>query len=97
MTVSKTGQDPALHHLNCDFHRLPGIIDKQFFADAVLLTHDRIDLLGPLTVQMTKLAVLVALGMQLFMFLPQQHEGDTFEPQLLVNIGPIRQGAFMGW
>jgi hypothetical protein len=35
--------------------------------------------------------------MQLFVFLPQQHEGDTFVPQLLMNIGPIRQGAFMGW
>jgi hypothetical protein len=35
--------------------------------------------------------------MQLFVFLPQQHEGDTFVPQLLVNIGPIRQGAFKGW
>jgi hypothetical protein len=35
--------------------------------------------------------------MQLFVFLPQQHEGDTFVPQLLVDVGPIRQGAFMGW
>jgi hypothetical protein len=35
---------------------LPGIIDKQFFTGAVLLTHDRIDVIGPLPVQMAKLA-----------------------------------------
>jgi len=63
----------------------------------VLLTHDRIDLFSPLTVPMAKLAVLVALGMQLFVLLPQQHEGDAFLPQLLVNVGPIWQGAFMDW
>jgi hypothetical protein len=78
-------------------HRLSGVIDKQFLAGTMFLAHDRIDLMGPLTVQMTKLAVLIALGVLLFMFLPQQHQSDTFVPQLLVNIGPVRNSALVGW
>ena len=54
-----------------------------------------LNLMGPLTVQMTKLAVLIALGKLLFIFLPQQHQSNTFVAQLLLNIGPVGNSALV--
>ena len=51
---------------------LSGIIHKHFLTATMLLAHDRIDLIGPFTVQMTKLAVLISVGILLFIFLPQK-------------------------
>lgn len=55
-----------------------------------------VDLPAPASIQVTKLAVLVALRMLLLVFLPQQHESDTFAAQLPMDIGIIRSRAYVG-
>ena len=65
-----------------DRHRLAGVIDKECLTRPVALPHDQVELPGPLTIRLTKLTVLEAIGGAGLVFLPQQEQGDplAFEP-----------------
>ena len=69
-----------------DRYRHTGIVHKQLLTGFMLLTHDRIDMSGPLTVEVTKLAVLIAVGVNGFVFLPQQVQGNAFSFEFAVDM-----------
>ena len=52
-------------------HRLPGIVDEQFFTRLVLLAHHRFELFGPRSIVMAELAVPVTVGLFLSVLHPQ--------------------------
>ncbi len=68
-------------------------IDKQLLAGAMHLTHRRLEAASPLPIALAKLAVGVAVRMLRAIFLPEQRQGDARLLQLLVQGGPIGQGA----
>jgi hypothetical protein len=53
-----------------DRHCLAGIVDKECLARPVALSHDQIELPSPLTIRLTKLTVLEAIGGVGLVFLP---------------------------
>ena len=53
-----------------DIYGLAGIIDKEFFASPVLMAHHHIQPGGPLSIPLTKPAVLVAVWVLLLVLLP---------------------------
>ena len=64
------------------------IIDEQFFARAMLLAHDHIDLGSPETVALAE-AVLKTLRLTELVLLPEQGQGDTGATQLGVSPCPV--------
>src|SRR6056297_3714526 len=63
-------------------HCHAAVVDKELFACAVVLTHDRVQFTAPLPIEMTELAVLISLGLLGFIFMPQQHEGHPLTLEL---------------
>lgn len=58
-----------------DRHGLTRVIDEQFFAGAMFLAHDHVDLGRPEAVVLAEPAVLEALGMGESVLLPEQGQG----------------------
>jgi hypothetical protein len=58
--------------------RLSGIVDKHFLACPVLMAHDYIQPGSPVPIIMAVPAVLVAVRVSFFIFLPQQVQCDVF-------------------
>ncbi|MNR59257.1 hypothetical protein D3C85_1804720 [compost metagenome] len=56
-------------------YRLPGVIDKQLLADAVLLAHYHVQLALPGPVVFAEPAVLKALRLAQAVLLPEQRQG----------------------
>ena len=75
----------ALH----DRDRLPGIVNEQLLARAVLLAHHHVELRRPRPVQLAEPAVLHPLGMRLLVLLPQQRERHPLAAKLAVNAAPV--------
>ncbi len=71
-------------------HGLSGVVDKQLLSGPVGVPHDRIELAPPIPVLAAKPAVLVAIWMGLFVFFPEQEQGDALSLQLLVHGVPLR-------
>jgi hypothetical protein len=65
---------------------LTGIIDEEFFSGAVFLVEADIEFLDPLAIAFTELAVLVPIGVGLFIFVPQELKGNPFSFALPVKI-----------
>ena len=57
---------------------LAGIIDEEFFPGPVFLAETDIEFLDPLAIAFTELAVLVSVGVGLFIFVPEELQGDAF-------------------
>ena len=76
------------------------VIDEKLIPGAVFLAHGTIQGLAPLPIEFAELAVLVAGGLTLFVFLPQQHEGEVLVAAQFVmqrvTVG-LRQLAGRGW
>jgi hypothetical protein len=70
---------------------LPGIVNEELLSGPVLLAHDEIEFLTPPPVLLTEPAVLIALGVGLLVFLPQEKERDPLSPELPVDLRPVRQ------
>ena len=60
-----------------DRHGLTGVVDEQFFAGAMFLAHDHVDLGRPEPVMLAEPAVLEALRMGESVLLPEQGQGDA--------------------
>jgi hypothetical protein len=86
------GDDPG-RGIN-DRHRLPGIINKEFFSGPIFLTERRVKSLSPLVVQVAELAVLVTIGIGLPIFVPKKLKSYSFPLQFLVKIFHRRHLAF---
>jgi hypothetical protein len=54
----------------CDGNSHAAVIDKQLLSRPVILPHDRVELIAPLPVKVTELAVLIALRVMGLVFLP---------------------------
>ena len=65
---------------------MAGIIDEEFFAGTVFLAETDVELLGPLAIEFTELAVLVSVGVGFFIFVPEELKGNPFSFSLLVKI-----------
>lgn len=83
-------------------HRLAGIVDEQFLADAVLLVHHHIQFALPGPVVVAEPAVLEALWLAQSILLPEQRQGHARPTQLSVDHGPVGQrplfaGCRRGW
>ena len=74
-------------------HRLPGVVHKHLLPGLVLLPHAQIQLLFPPAVELTELAVAVAVGMVLPVLLPQKLQGHPFALELKVDLVEWRQGS----
>jgi len=77
-------------------HRLPGIVHEQFLARHIVLAQHRLQGTLPAPVELTELAVLIAVGVGRPILLPEQPQGHPFAAQLLVDRRPLRQGAPAG-
>ena len=55
-----------------DGEGLAGIIDKEFLSGPVLLAKTDVELLNPLAVKLTELAVLIPLGIAFFIFVLEE-------------------------
>src|SRR5690606_13902251 len=73
-----------------DLDGLPGIVDEELLAGAMLLPHDEIDSAAPVAVAIAEAAVLIAVGMYGLVFLPQQHERHALAAHLLMEGRPVR-------
>lgn len=62
----------------------------------MILTHHYIQFALPATVVLAEPAVLVALGVGLAVFLPEQEQGDTLVFELLVDLMPVGDAAGLG-
>ncbi len=83
---------PLLAGLAVDHrHRLPGVVDEQLLAGAVVLAHHQVELPGPGPVLLAEPAVLQALGVALLVLLPEQRQRHALAPQLPVDLAPVRQ------
>jgi hypothetical protein len=69
---------------------LSGIIHKDLLPGSVLLSERDIELCNPSAVEFAKLAVPVAFWVRLFVFIPEQLQGNTLPAELMVQI-------FHGW
>ena len=70
--------------------QLPGVINEELFAGAVLLAENDVELAAPALVEFAETAVAVALGISLDVLFPQQLQGDMLvRLQLLVNRGKV--------
>ena len=72
-------------------YRLPGVVDEQLLADAVLLAHHHIQLALPGPVVVTEPAVLIALRVHQPVFLPEQCQGHARAAQFGMYPRPIGQ------
>ena len=79
-------QELAVDHRD----RLAGVVDEELLAGAVLLAHDQILPAPPLAVQIAESAVLVPLGGNCLVLLPQEEQGDALLLQLQVQHRPVR-------
>ena len=61
-------------------HRLPGVVDEQLLAGAVVLAHHQVELPGPGPVLVAEPAVLQPLGVGLLVLLPQQRQRHALAP-----------------
>jgi hypothetical protein len=57
---------------------LAGIIYKEFLPGPVLLPEGYIELLFPVSVKLAELAVLIAIWVDLFVFVPEELESNPF-------------------
>lgn len=73
-----------------DRHGLTRVIDEQFFAGAMFLAHDHVDLGRPEPVVLAEPAVLEALRMSESVLLPKQGQGYAGAAQLGVDMSPVR-------
>ena len=62
----------------------------------MFLTHDDVEVALEEAVVVAELAVGVTVGVRLPVLEPQQHEGDTGTPQLLVDVAEVRLGPDLG-
>jgi transposase len=81
--------DRALGVVNWHFQSRP--IHEELLARRMHLPQDRIQLLGPIPIQLAVLAAVVTLGVSLMIFLPQQLQGDALAAELFVQGGPVGQ------
>ncbi|OPY13118.1 MAG: hypothetical protein A4E69_01825 [Syntrophus sp. PtaB.Bin138] len=77
-------------------NRLAGVIKKEFFSRPVGLAKADIQLVAPLVVMVTELAVLIAIRVDLPVFQPQQPEGHPFAGQLLTEIFHVGKIPLLG-
>ena len=76
-----------------DRHRLPGVVDEQLLASAMLLAHHQVEFPGPGPILVAEPAVLEPLRVQRLVFLPQQRQRHVLASQLPVHLAPHRQRA----
>jgi hypothetical protein len=74
-------------------YRLAGVVDEQFLAGPVILSHHQIDLARPLAVQIVEPGELVAVRVGPLVLFPQQHLRDALAAKFLVDVRPVRQRA----
>ena len=72
-------------------HRLPGVVDEQLLAGAVLLAHHQVELSSPFPVLLAEPAVLQPLGMDRLVLFPEQGQRYVLAPQLPAHLAPLRQ------
>src|SRR5512139_485316 len=70
----------------CDLHGLAGIVDKELFSGPVFLAETKIQLLDPLLVVVAESTVLVAIGVGLFVLVPQKLKGDALSLEFLIKV-----------
>jgi hypothetical protein len=75
---------------------LSGEVGEELLAGAVLLLHDHIDGTAKRPVEEAELAVLVAVGVLLFVFEPQEQQGHPLAAQFFVHRGEVRLRALLG-
>lgn len=72
-------------------HRLPGVIDEQLLADAVLLAHHHVQFALPGSIVFAEPAVLKALRLAQAVLLPKQRQGHAGATQLGMHPRPSGQ------
>jgi len=77
--------DPVCDRI-MDRDRISCIIDKTFFPRFVVLAAGDLECFQPCTVAETELTVLIALGVVLPVFMPEQLEGNTLSGKLLMDV-----------
>ncbi len=63
----------------------------------MLLAHTDVQVFAPVLIQLAKIAVLVAVRVVLFVFVPQQLQGDVFLFQLRKQVLHGRHDRFVRW
>ena len=76
-----------------DRHRVPGVVDEQLLAGAVLLAHHHVEAPGPGPVALAEPAVLKPVRVDGLVLLPQQRQRHALAPQLPVHRRPVRLWA----
>ena len=77
-------------------HGLAGVIYEEPLARHIVLAQHRLQGALPAPVELTELAVAIAIGVGCPILLPEQPEGHPFVPQLLVDRRPLRHRASAG-
>jgi len=72
-------------------HLQPGPIHEELLARRVDLAQNRIQCLGPVSIQLAELAAPVTLGVSLMVFLPQQLQRNALAPELFMHEVPVGQ------
>ncbi|MNQ75957.1 hypothetical protein D3C85_907730 [compost metagenome] len=76
-------------------HRLPGVVDEQLLAGAVLLAHHHIQPSLPGAVVVAEPAVLIALRVRQSVLLPEQRQGHARTAQLGLDRRPVGQWSLL--
>ena len=71
-----------------DRNRLAAVINKQLLSCVVDLAHGDIELFCIGAVEVTELAILVALGILRFVLVPEKHQGDALSGKLPMDVCP---------
>ena len=70
-----------------------GKVDEHLLCGLVILTHRHVELLAPVAIELAELAVFVAVGVQLLVFDPEQHERHAFFGELSLHRREVGFGA----
>ncbi len=70
-----------------------GKVDEHLLAGLVVLAHRHVELLAPVAIELAELAVLVTVGVELFVLDPEQHERHALLGELLLYHRVVGFGA----
>jgi hypothetical protein len=68
-------------------------VDEELFASLVLLAHRDVEVAPPAPVELGELAVGVAVGVGLFVLVPQEHERHALLRQFRSDVGEVGKRA----